>query len=87
MKGASLSNGYLRYHSGPLRGKYVARVRLEKKLGRKLWRNEQADHRNGKRTDNRRGNLQPLNIRKHGRVTRQRAKKCRKVGGYWKCPF
>jgi hypothetical protein len=56
---------YLRISSGPQRGKYVAVLVLEAKLGRPLRPGYQAHHANGNTLDNEPGNLEERYKGKH----------------------
>lgn len=47
--------------------KYVHRVIMEKKLGRKLKKSERVHHINGNKHDNRLSNLRVVDIKKHAR--------------------
>lgn len=61
--------GYPRYSSGPNRGRYVHRVKVEQKLGRKLKDDEDVHHKDRDKTNFRLRNLQVLGHREHGWVS------------------
>jgi hypothetical protein len=63
------SKGYPRFSSGPLRGKYVHRVVMEKKLGRPLRDDEDVHHKDGDKTNFKLRNLKVLGHREHGYVS------------------
>ena len=76
------SSGYLRIFD-PAKNKHalVHRLVMEKKLGRSLESWEVIHHKNGNKTDNRPENLEVTVQAKHGKKTREKAK--RQV----RCPF
>lgn len=60
------TNGYTRRRMGPDRiGEYLHRVILSRIEGRMLKANEQCDHANGERMDNRRSNLRIVTYRQN----------------------
>ena len=56
---------YIRISSGPQRGKYLARLILEAKLGRPLSPGNQAHHINGDTLDNHPANLEERYVGTH----------------------
>jgi hypothetical protein len=69
------NNGYERISNGPHRGRYLHSVLAEHKLGRKLTKDEEIDHKNGDRKGNGLSNLRLTTTSKHASHTNtQRAK-------------
>jgi hypothetical protein len=58
--------GYPRYSAGKHRGRYVHRVKMERKLGRKLRKDEDVHHRNKNKLDFRLRNLEVVDKDMHG---------------------
>jgi len=64
--------GYLRFKDSD---KLVSRHNAEKKLGRKLRKNEVVHHKNRNKLDNRRSNLRVMNRKHHDNSHRYSKKK------------
>lgn len=62
------SKGYWCYSYGELRGKRVHRVLMERKLGRKLNRDEVCHHKDGNKLNNDLSNLKLMGEREHNAV-------------------
>jgi hypothetical protein len=61
--------GYPRYSSGPYKGRYVHRVKMELHLGRKLTKDEDVHHIDGDKTNFKLRNLEVMGHREHGCVS------------------
>jgi hypothetical protein len=63
------NNGYERISNGPHRGRYLHSVLAEHKLGRKLGKDEEIDHKNGDRRDNSHSNMRVTTTSEHASHT------------------